>query len=572
MKTKQLLIYIFLFFYSAIFCSAQMYPQNYFSSPLDTAFAVIGTFGEIRQDHFHSGIDLSTGEQEGKPVLSAADGYVSRIKVASNGFGKALYITHPNGYVTVYAHLKSFTEPIQRFVLKEQYKQLSFEVELNPNPKEFRITKGKVIAYSGNSGDSEGPHLHFEIRDAATEEPINPLLFGFAVKDTIPPLVKAVRIIPVQSLGVVNTTDTAASYNVVRNGGEYKLDIRDYVQVYGLIGLAVNASDSRQGSSSRLGIYSVEVTVDSEVVYRYKLDRFNFNETRYANALIDYGELMRDHLIFIRCTRLPGNHLRPEPDPLENGIIEFDDDDAHDVAITLSDFNGNSSVIKFQLLSYASLADLPSQPVPQDAYAVTDKKGIALHQSNLEVSIPSGAVYEKTMFTTYEMPVREKFFSHVYRIGDDIVPIHSFVNIGIKPVNIPDQLKPKAVIVSLDENNRMQSEGGDWIEPFLFAKVKHFGEFAIAVDTISPIIRKLYSLSTIAKEEKLQFKISDDLSGIKNYSATLDGKWFLFEYSSRDHLLTGDLSGVSKKSSHQLKLVVTDKRDNVSAFEDVFTF
>ena len=294
-----------------LFSFSQSYPKDYFANPIDTPFLLAGTFGEIRSDHFHSGIDFSTSEEVGKQVFAAADGYISRIKISAIGFGKALYITHPNGFVTVYGHLKKFSPNIEKYVLEKQYEIESFEIELFPPANEFTFKKGEVIAYSGNTGSSTGPHLHFEIRDEKTEEPLNPMLFGFVIPDTVGPAITSLRIASQQSSNGIVVTTSSLNHKVNKTGsGMFQISPFDTIHVNGKTGFEFQLDDFQYRSGSALGIYSMELKIDSTTIYSYKFDRFSFSDTRYANAHIDYEEKQNEGITFERCYRLPGNRMK----------------------------------------------------------------------------------------------------------------------------------------------------------------------------------------------------------------------------------------------------------------------
>ncbi len=559
---------------------AQRYPATYFTSPLDTVLVLEGTFGEIRSNHFHSGIDLSTYQSEGMEVHAAADGYVSRIKISAGGFGKALYITHPNGLVTVYAHLTKFREDIQKMVLTNQYEQKSYEVELFP--KEIKITKGEVIALSGGTGDAEGPHLHFEIRDGLTEEPINPLFFGFPIEDTIAPIITKVRIFPVAGQGILNTTDTAATFVAVnwfnelddtRVKNEYTITSPDFNKVSGLIGFGIETTDHMENSDATLGIYSVQLKVDSNIVYEFKMDRFNFNDSRYVNAHIDYRSMILENQVIQQCFRLPGNHLKIYPDLSKNGYFNFTEDRTHNIEFLVKDFNGNSSTCHFNLISHTLLTEFTYQPQPKGV-TISDEKGTAIHKADIDVVISSGAVYDTYRFSESEFSPNVNLIAKVFHVGDRTVPIHTSIAIGIKPLHLPDSLKSKAILVSVDEYGFYESEGGNWKGDFLTANVRHFGDFTITIDTVPPTIVKEYypADQNTSRGLVVQFKIGDNLSGIKNYSATVDGKWILMEFNKHESLITGDIENIPQNETHQIEVTVTDEKGNVAKLSDTFFY
>ena len=551
---------------------AQHYPKNYFAAPLDTPLILIGTFGEIRSNHFHSGIDIGTNESEGKSVYAAADGYVSRIKISNNGFGKAIYITHPNGFVTVYGHLKKFNPAIEQYVLKVQYEQKSYEVELMPNKNELIVKKKEVIAFSGSTGDAEGPHLHFEIRDGATEEPINPLLFGLHVNDSLPPVISNFRIFPVADKGILKNTDTASTFNVLKTSSGFKVSTKDTPEVYGSIGFGIEVTDHQQNSEASLGIYSVELKIDHSSIYQYEMDRINFNDMRYVNAHIDYRSKLRDNITIQRCFRLPGNHLNIYPDTTKKGYLVCTKKGIHDLEFIVRDYIGNQSVLNVQLVCNPALSNSTYQPAPKNGTMISEQKGIQIHQTDLAVVIPAGAVYDVYPFETSVTAAKKGMFSPVYQIGDVFVPIHSYMAIGIKPVNLPDKLISKAVLVSIDRLGTKNYEGGSWDGKFLTAKVKHFGEFTLGVDTIAPVVVKEYHDGDLKRNSTLRFKISDEFSGIKSFNAMVDGKWLLMEYNKRESMLAGDISALSKNMKHHLVLKVTDKKNNETTYEEIFYY
>jgi hypothetical protein len=554
--------------------SAQIYPKGYFSAPLDTPLILVGTFGEIRHDHFHSGIDLGTGEQEGVPVMAAADGYISRIKVSADGFGKALYVTHPNGYVTVYAHLQKFTAPVNELVRNTQYSQQKFEIELFPKSKDFKVKGGEVIAYSGNTGGTTGPHLHFEIRDEQTEEPINPLLFGLKVQDNIPPVIKNVRVFPIREAGIVGKTDSAVTYEMQEMNGFFSLNTPDWIQAHGYVGVGFEAVDKSDLSDAELGIYSAEISIDGTKVYSWYQDRFNFNDTRMVNAHIDYLSKRRDNSTIERCFRLPGNFLKMYADTNQLGYFEFTDDDSHDIKIVVKDFNGNERIFNFLILSYSTLALEPYQKVPDGSVVVSNQKGIAIHKENLELVIPAGAVYEDIYYNDTEAKTKD-YLSSIFNLGNPYDALQVPITVGIKPrLPIPDSIKSKALIVSLAEYGKIVPEGGEWKGGFLTTKTRHFGSFAIALDTIPPTIEKEYVPADMNSYRGgiVQVRIKDDLSGISSYSGKLHGKWHLFEYDPKSTMLTADLSFLPMNTEHPIEITVTDERGNTSTWTSKFWY
>jgi hypothetical protein len=564
---RKALLTALLFVFAVSLASSQPYPQNYFGNPIDTPFVLAGTFGEIRSDHFHTGIDISTNNKQGKPVYAAADGFISRIKVSATGFGKALYITHPNGFVTVYAHLKNFSEPIEKYVRKVQYKNESFEMDDSPDRDKFKVKKGSVIAWSGNSGSSSGAHLHFEIRDERTEEPINPFLFGYKVADHEKPAIKSVRLYPVQGQGVVVDSDRPRSYDVMQSPDGLVIPVTDYIQVFGKIGFEFAVADFQENNTSPLGIYSMQLSVDTMQLFSMKYDRLNFNDTRYVNAHIDYEAQYEDEGTYERCFRLTGDKLKIYDDTTSYGYFEFLEDGVHDVTLTVKDFWGNTTVLSFQLLSYSSLSNAEYRPQPEDYFAMLPDKGLAIHKSDVEIVIPANAIYEILLFTNNQSAKKPGYFSPTFEIGDPHIPLHLPITVSLKPHDLPDALRSRAVVVSFNKKGKPVYEGNEWNKEFISAKTMHFGTFAVAVDTIPPAISLLSLPSDInAEGAALRINIADDFSGIKTYRATLDDKWFLMEYDAKNNMLISDMQGVSPAKKHQVVITVTDAAGNTSTF------
>lgn len=548
------------------------YPTGYFSSPLDTVLNLKGSFGEIRSNHFHSGIDIGTGERENMPVLAAASGYVSRIKISGSGFGKAIYITHSNGYVSVYAHLGRFNDAISDIVRNMQYQKESFEIDTLLKPKELKVKKGDVIAYSGNTGDSEGPHLHFEIRDEKSEEPINPLLFGLDIQDTFAPEIKSIRVYPKRSKGIVEMTDEPYSYPVVKSGSSYKVAIPDYMKVYGSIAFGIEVTDKSNNSDATLGVYSVTLTIDSQNVYQVKMDRINFSDTRYANAFIDYSLKVNEAQSVLRCHKLPGTKLLPVIVSMNDslGFSDFVDEHAHKLHFEVSDFSGNMSTLELEVLSFMPFGQVNYAISPANAVIVTPSKGLAVHKSEIDIAIPAGCLYDDYYLTVEESKNDKQFYSKSFTIGDESQPLHQSITIGIKLRNEADSTNHKLVMTRNDYNGMAASIGGSMKENYFTATTKKFGTFQVQIDSVPPIISPLFDTSRDSLAGRLSFMLLDNLSGIKYYRATLNDKWLLMEFDSKTNTLWGDLPADQLLTEAKFQLVVRDERNNETVFQKTF--
>ncbi|HTD40578.1 MAG TPA: M23 family metallopeptidase, partial [Mucilaginibacter sp.] len=283
----------------------KQYPRNFFRYPLDLPPSTAGSFGELRPEHFHSGLDFKTNGRTGYPVHAAYDGYISRLRVQFGGFGNAIYITHPNGYTTVYGHIERFSPQLEQIVLKQQYEQQSFEVDFNLPPTQAMVCKDDVIAWSGNAGASAGPHLHFEIRDAQTEQTINPQLFGLTIPDRVAPTLGTICVYRLGDAPFSEKTPRQF-FGVKGAAGHYHLVKSQVINVSGETGFGITATDMNSASFNHNGIYSIELKVDGATVYTFAAERFAFDQTHSINAYIDYPTFLSSHRFIQKCFILPG--------------------------------------------------------------------------------------------------------------------------------------------------------------------------------------------------------------------------------------------------------------------------
>ncbi len=332
----------FIFFNLFCLVSLPIYGQDYYP-PVDFRMLLSGTFGELRGNHFHSGIDIKTEGVEGQKVYSIADGYISRIKVSAWGYGKALYITHPDGNTSVYAHLKRFSKLINNYVIENQYKKERFEIQLYPLKDKFVIKKGEMIAFSGNTGGSSGAHLHFEIRNTKTEQPINPLQFGFDITDDIHPIINKIKMYSIDG-GTIDGNSIDKSFKLKRNGVGYTLG-ESIPIVKGKIAFSISTYDKLNDSYNRNGVYDIKLLVDNTLIYHLQMNEFSFSESRFINAHIDYKEKQINQTKYHRCYKLPNNKLSIYKQILEKGIVDFTDDTTHLVRFEVMDIYKNKIIL-----------------------------------------------------------------------------------------------------------------------------------------------------------------------------------------------------------------------------------
>jgi len=561
----------FLITFSWPISAQKKYPMNYFISPLDIPLHLSGTFGELRDDHFHSGIDIRTGEIEGLKVYAAADGFVSRIKVSSGGYGKAIYITHPNGYVSVYGHLQQFSGTIRDYVKSEQYRLESFEVDLYPPAGVIEIKQGDVIALSGDSGGSGGPHLHFEIRDAASEKPINPLLFGINVQDVTAPVINLLKVYPANGFTRIKNKYKILEVGVQGGAGKYSLAGSDTILISGNAYFGINTVDLFNNGNNKNGIYSISMTLDSVLVYEQIMETFSFDETRYINSLIDYP----DYILYQRRVQKsyiqPNNHLNVYRNVKNKGILEFEDDNIHILTYKVADVAGNISSLSFWVKS-AEQKILPdkNENIPaMDGTIFTYKQVNIFENDQIKFEVPPDALYDTLLFT-YKFSISGKnSFSGIHQLHNPTVPLHAWCKLQIRADSLPSKLREKAVIVNVEDQQKLSSEGGTWDNGFVSAEIREFGKYCVMVDTLCPKIIPLNILNNknLVQQSTIQLKISDELSGIGYYRGSLNGKWILMDYDAKNELLTYIFDERILKGENIFELTVTDKKNNVTTYK-----
>jgi len=549
--------------------------RTIFISPVKIPLALSANFGELRIDHFHSGLDIKTQGTTGKEVVAAASGYVYRISVSPGGFGNAVYLRHPSGYSTVYGHLERFTPDIDKYVKEQQYTKKSFTITLFPPKEKFPVNQGDLIGFSGNSGSSAGPHLHYEIRKAESELPVNPLLFEFGTGDNIEPVIERLVIYPIGRNTIINNENKIKKIEVAGGHGNYYIPSNNEINISGPAGFGIKSYDLLNDSYNRCAVYSIELKIDSTSRFKYVMDEFAFSESRYINSHIDYETYLREKTYIERTFILPNDKLSVYSNTIDNGIFNFRDDTVHHVDIELTDVHNNKSRLSFKVQSHTQVL----KPVPAQDKSVTVMPWSRINRfraDGISLTIPSGALYDTLLFTYKKNKGNPDMLSDVHYIHNKYTPLHKAFNLSIKPTVIPAGKESRLLIVQLSDDFKKSPLNSTYSEGYINADALSFGMFFVGIDTVPPVIfsNGLASGNDLSGRKEIRIRITDDLSGIKTYEPSIDGRWALFEYDQKNDLLVYrfDPEKISKGTMHNLTLKVTDNKENISEFKCEFTW
>lgn len=516
-----------------------------FVSPFDFPLLLSGNFGELRSNHFHGGLDFKTNGTVGKPVRALADGHISNIRV-THGSGYVLEVTYDGGYRTINRHLKEFVGEVASRVKSKQYDSESWEVEIKPEPGEYPVKAGQVIARSGNTGYSFGPHLHLDVLETATGDHIDPILaFKHSIKDTTPPRVEGMALFPQPGKGVVNGQQEVQTFSPHR---------KERITAWGWIGAGICAYDHMEGANNRYGVHTVILEVDGKEVFRSVVNRFSPEETRMINSWT-HGQYMKSFID-------PGNTLRMLHAGNDfRGLVEITEERPYRLDYTLIDAFGNSSKASFTV--WGKRADiLPFQH--REKYTLRWNKVNYLHEPGMSLVIPRGMLYDD-VYLNYELRADSGDIAFTYRLHDKPVPLHARCELKIGLRRQPVKDVSKYYVAGINTRGKKYALGGSYEDGFMKTAVRELGTFTVAVDTIPPVITPL-NPKQWSKNRRIVYKVKDEESGIDTYHGTIDGKYALFGIpnSIAGHLVYEiDPERVSP-GKHQLEITVTDACGNVA--------
>ena len=557
--------------------------------PLDVTPSLSGSYGELRSAHFHAGVDFRIGGVSGARLYAAERGYISRITVSPTGYGRAIYITHPDGLTTIYGHMLLFASKIESYVREEQYKQESFSVNLYPDQSLFRIERGDFIGQAGNSGSSAAPHLHFEVRDTESQDTQNPLrVLDLNIKDDIAPRFEMVNFYSISDVESIPLRSRIASYT----REEVKvIDVPDTFYI------AVAAVDLQNETTGKLAVYRYKYFLDDDLIFSFSPDRIPSGMGLYINSVVEYSEKQRSGRNFmIKSWVEPGCGIKANIEAKNSGLFILNDDNNHKVRIELWDEHGNMTERSFsvkmrhkveqsvEFVGNPEVVDTLNGEITDSLNSETLKDLVEssknyvmpwflnnkITETDFRYSLSLGSLYSSVLMNLK----RDTIGGYAgWRLHDNNTPLHRPGTVSIKGDNILDSLRGKSVLAIVDDSGKLSSLGGEWSGNWIEAKSSSFGLFTVALDTIAPKVTPSFKNGESLKGKRsFSITISDDLSGIAGYKVYIDDKWVLAEYDAKSRKLTVllDERVINKNKDHLIYIEVADERGNVNQINSSF--
>ncbi len=564
MKVKYIFLLSFLITINPIFVRSQQY-----ASPVNIPPALSANFGELRNNHFHSGIDYKTQQVENKPIFSVEDGYVSRINVSPSGYGLALYIDHPTGHTSVYGHLNGFSKKIADYVKQQQYEKESYRVELYPGEGTLPVKRGEQIALSGNTGSSGGPHLHFEIRDTKMQDPLDVFNFlGRTITDTRKPDLRGIAFYPVEGKGIVNGSSNAVRLTISKDKSGNPLGLGRTISAWGRIGIGVKAYDRMNGQSNIYGVKFVRLYVDDKLVFSSAMDRFPFSKTRMLNSFVDFEDWRLRSSFFMRSFVEPGNTLSLY-DTTNNGYININEERNYRMRYELEDHHGNQLNYSFTVKGQNQPIATPSKCENYMAWNFNN----SFVDYDFTLTIPMGNLYSDVCFN-YSKNNSFNYFSPIHTVNNRPVPLHENAVMWIKLRSDTLIDRSKYGIVEINNNGRANWIGGTYKNGGMETSIRELGKkYAIDTDTVNPRIIPQEPASWVSRK-RIRIRLTDDKSGISSFRGTIDGKFVLFSHDVKSSIYTYvfDDDRLERNKRHELIFTATDGAGNTSEYRYGFNY
>ena len=498
-----------------------------FHTPIDAPFDLSGTFGEYRS-RFHTGIDFKSRGVQGQKIFSIEEGYISRIEVNNYGYGKVIYIDHPNGYTSVYAHLKDFSSELDKFVKSEQYRLRKSTIKKFPKKGEIRVEKGQLIGYSGNTGGSFGPHLHFEIRDTKTQDALNPLMFNYEYLDNERPIIRGLYLIDEENT-LVSSLPLKKEIRKL-NDSTYTTNDIEFNQK---TGLGIDIYDIQyKGLFNRNGVYRVDLLIDSLLVYSFKMDRIKFSQNHYRKIMYDYMSSIKNGKRVLKVYTPQNADLSFLKNNDFNGILDPSEYIDNYISIRVSDWNKNSSYLNFRIKGSESKDDIKSY----DGIEILTNQDYEINKNSSVIEIKRNTFYK-------DLLLNMSYKDDTLDLGEDKDPFRKSMIIKL-PLVISDTLELRQSFIGKIKDEKITYISSRKDDSYIYANTSSLGKYIISRDTIKPEIKPINfkQNSNISNRSSIRLRLKDEMSGIKSYNAHLNGKWALFEYEPKSNLIFHKIS------------------------------
>ena len=551
-------------------------PERYTFPVLNVAGYCSANFGEMRPNHFHSGVDIKTDGVEGKPVVATADGYVARIVVQPSGYGRALYVVHPEGTMSVYGHMSKFRADLDSLASDRRNRSKRNAIDFYLPEGRYKVKRGEVIGLSGNTGNSFGPHLHFEIRDMRDNTTLNLIRQGIIpVRDTIAPRIEAIHYVAVDTLGIIPLQSAPRRIAVRQTGrGRYETDRPVEVAPCGYF--IIETSDRKNSVTNRYGIYRVTQSIDGRPVFEYRADGFRLEEQRYCNSISYYPLQLDARCEVIRLARQEGCPEKFFAIAENRGAVCMTDERSKRITIEVEDDCRNISRLEFDVVPGGAAPQAVQIP---DSLTIDRRRSFSSRFEDIAVTIPAGALYESARFDCRRSTVTPltagssvSVVTPVYQIMDDRTPLHTAATVSLRAF-VPSDLRKHTALATVSPKGRLDYAGGKYSNGTLTAQTRKLGGYCAVLDTVAPVIRPRFETgSDMRRRSVLTFTVSDNFSGISEYSATIDGRWVAVDRMPVQGTLNIRLDNAHAEynTDHTIAVTVSDNCGNTAVWSGTF--
>lgn len=572
--------YLFLVLLATV-ASQNLYSQKAgeYVSPLDIKLELTANYAEVRSNRFHSGIDLRTGGREGLPVRSVADGYISRVGVVPGGFGRVLYVAHPNGKTTVYAHLQKFIPEIEEFATQERYNLRMHSIDESLPRDKFPVKAGQIIGYSGNSGMSYGPHLHFELRNSADQRTLEPVAgCGLRIPDSEHPRFLNLYYVATDTIKGVPVHAVPRRIDVDKtDDGVYTLKDSTILAVGRTGYFLTQVADSKNSGSNGMAVRRIVQKFDGDTTLVVGVDGYLYSQTRYASSMTYYPLQQNTRYDVYKLAVQQANRLPVYSNVKNRGVFTIEPGAVRNVEIVITDDSGNSS--SFMMNVVAGADSLSKFTDDTSAPAIYYNKPFINSADGAAISITPGTMFESAFYTQRRDSLKVEAsgvvqLSDVYTIGNSDIPMNKNATLHLR-ADVPERLRPNVIFAVVGDKNKISAGSGQYSNGGAEGRIRSFGRYCVVADTLAPTITPSFKPgANLQNENSVTFTLKDNFSGIKSFSATIDGKWILFERDIIKRTITHrfDNSRIPKDGSrHNITVEATDDCGNKTVYKGWFT-